>query len=401
MAEDAYLAAQGDYDTEVQRGYRLLRELIRLRKRWAGQITEQRYGDAITRIFYHDALGKYREYFDMAQKLVYMTAVAYDYDTNVSVNQADSGLSFRRDIVGMRTLGQISGDVAVGDPIPVAGAAGLGDPMARMQQNYSILRGQLGLNNPQDEASLFSLRHGLFRLRDDSDAAWRNQLQKYYVRDIWSNPKVARKAKRPFGIEGLQPGLVIPFESTVMPGMNFFANPLGGGDLAFDPTQIATKILDTGIFFEGYDGQRLATTPRVYLLPAGKDVLRPRGDEGILRFFDVEEVVLPVPLPIGEERTLPKDFVMRRDGLEQPMYQLKKHGRMRAYPVDSVDEIEPDGFQLDTRLIGRSVWNTEWLLVIPGDALHNDRNMGLDRFIEDVRDIHLWMTTYAYQGATE
>ena len=43
--------------------------------------------------------------------------------------------------------------------------------MARMLQNYAVLRGQLGLNNPQNEASLFSLRHGLFRLRDDEQRA--------------------------------------------------------------------------------------------------------------------------------------------------------------------------------------------------------------------------------------
>jgi RHS repeat-associated protein len=32
-------------------------------------------------------------------------------------------------------------------------------------------------------------------------------------------------------------------------------------------------------------------------------------------------------------------------------------------------------------LIGRSVWNTRWLLIIPAGTLHNDRNEGIQRFI--------------------
>ena len=48
-------------------GFRKLQDLIRLRKRWAGQIAEQRYGDMAYRIFQTDALAKYRHQFDLAQ----------------------------------------------------------------------------------------------------------------------------------------------------------------------------------------------------------------------------------------------------------------------------------------------------------------------------------------------
>jgi hypothetical protein len=63
----------------------------------------------------------------------------------------------------------------------------------------------------------------------------------------------------------------------------------------------------------------------------------------------------------------------------------------------------------DSRLIGRSVWNTRWLLIIPAGTLHTDRNEGLERFVNGalfngerdgngVSDIKLFFHTYAYSG---
>ncbi|RLE17313.1 MAG: hypothetical protein DRJ65_22975, partial [Acidobacteria bacterium] len=66
----------------------------------------------------------------------------------------------------------------------------------------------------------------------------------------------------------------------------------------------------------------------------------------------------------------------------------------------------------DSRLIGRSVWNTEWLLIIPGGTLLFDPEEGMDAFIEGqeipggggerdgngVSDVKLFFQTYAYSG---
>jgi len=52
----------------------------------------------------------------------------------------------------------------------------------------------------------------------------------------------------------------------------------------------------------------------------------------------------------------------------------------------------------NTRLIGRSVWNTRWKLVIPGYKLLHDPNEGLDRFVNTVKDIKLHYVTYSYSG---
>ena len=50
------------------------------------------------------------------------------------------------------------------------------------------------------------------------------------------------------------------------------------------------------------------------------------------------------------------------------------------------------------RLIGRSVWNSKWKLIIPGKTLLADPNQGLARFINSVKDIHLYFITYSYSG---
>ena len=83
LAVDNYYGAWDDYKAEVQLGFRKLQDLIRLRKRWAGQIAEQRYGDMAYRIYQNDALHKYRQQFDLAQTYIYLTAAAYDYETNL------------------------------------------------------------------------------------------------------------------------------------------------------------------------------------------------------------------------------------------------------------------------------------------------------------------------------
>jgi hypothetical protein len=44
------------------------------------------------------------------------------------------------------------------------------------------------------------------------------------------------------------------------------------------------------------------------------------------------------------------------------------------------------------------VWNTQWVLIIPGRLLNVDPEVGLERFIEQVKDIRLALQTYGYSG---
>ena len=65
---------------------------------------------------------------------------------------------------------------------------------------------------------------------------------------------------------------------------------------------------------------------------------------------------------------------------------------MRAYPNELGDAIR------DSRLVGRSIWNTQWMLIIPGATLNSDPNTGLDRFTDQVTDIKFTFETYGQSG---
>jgi len=60
--------------------------------------------------------------------------------------------------------------------------------------------------------------------------------------------------------------------------------------------------------------------------------------------------------------------------------------------------VDYDELIYDSRLVGRSVWNTEWVMIIPGLMLNSDPDEGLDRFIDQVTDIQLIFQTYGFSG---
>jgi len=318
--------------------------------------------------------------------------VAYDFETQLLGGRAGAGRAFLTDIVRQRALGEVVNGV------PVAGRHGLADPLARLNQNFGVLKGQLGFNNPQTETGRFSLRNELFRMRDSSDAAWQAELKKNVVPDLWQIPEFRRYC-RPFAPEsaGPQPGLVIRFPTTVTFGLNYFGWPLGGGDSAYDSTLFATKVRSAGIWFSDYNGSGLSLTPRVYLVPAGADVMRsPSGFDLETREWRVVDQKIPVPFPIGFSSLNNAAWIPMNDSLSDTFADIRRFSSFRAFHDSGV--FTPAETVSDTRLIGRSVWNTDWMLIIPGGTFLFDPNQGLETFINSVSDIKIFFQTYAYSG---
>ena len=99
-------------------------------------------------------------------------------------------------------------------------------------------------------------------------------LESHKVPDLWAVPEYRRYC-RPFAEAGIpEPGIVIPFSTTVTSGLNFFDWPLGGGDSYYSAANFATKVRSVGLWFSDYNSVGLAQTPRVYLVPVGEDILR-------------------------------------------------------------------------------------------------------------------------------
>ncbi|NCO18732.1 MAG: hypothetical protein GW900_01515, partial [Gammaproteobacteria bacterium] len=397
----------GQYQATLAEGLRVYDNLLAFRRTGAAEVQEYRYQDMAFRIFRNDALQKYRAAFDLAARYVYLAASAYDYETNLLGSDNQGGQQFLTDIVRQRNLGQIIS----GEPLP--GTPGLADAMAQLRLNFDVLKGQMGFNNPQVETNRFSLRRELFRIPDgpEGDALWRQRLKESVVSDLWAVPEF-RQYARPFAPRsaGAQPALVLEFSTNVTFGLNFFGWELGSGDSSYDSSQFATRVRSVGTWFGNYVNLPLAQTPRVYLFPTGADVLRaPSANDFRTREWQVVDQAIPIPFPVGQQDLERFDWLPIADNLSGSPIEVRRYARFPAFhfaePFDDSQVIA------DSRLVGRSVWNRRWMLIIPGGTFLADPDAGLETFIDGplipgsgdrdgqgVNDILIFFKTYAYSG---
>jgi len=408
----------GKYLAAITKGERLLNDLYAYRMVNAEQITQYRYEDIAYRLFRNDALQKYRAQFDLAAQYTYLAAKAYGYETNLLDFDSRSGERLLEQVVRERVLGQVDND---GTPLGNSGLAGV---LRVLNQNFAALKPLLGFNNPVLAADKFSLRRQYFRISPDAvgDQEWREALWNAYVPDLRGIPEYNQFFQhfRPSDDRTPEPALVFDFGTKIDPDLNFFGweGSTLGGDSFYLPTYFAIRIREAGVFFQGYDDSfatGLAETPATYLGPIGADVMRvPNIGQNVpslqrTREWNVIDQILPIPNILT-----PDDYSIRGNGWiptdpsqlggDVPLQPLtRKHSPFRA----SHDGVSAGGdFYIDnTFLVGRSVWNTRWLLVIPGRfLLQGDPDLGIQRFIDGatgegmVDDILLGFRTYQYRN---
>lgn len=407
--EENVQQAAASYRTVVARGLRLLEDRLRFRQQTAAQVQEFRYKDMAFRIFRNDALQKYRAQFDLAAMYVFLAAKAYDFETALaSGDPRGPGEAFMTSIVRSRSLGLIqNGDPQTGGS---SGDPGLADPLARMFSNWDLgLRGQLGFNNPDNLTVTLSLRNQLFRIADGAAglSTWRQTLASRIVPDYRDIPEVRRYCDLPLP-DIAEPGIVIqsgandnPFGTTVTFLLNAFGWPLGPGDFSFNPTVSATKIRAVKVIFSGYTvsgTNALACSPYVYLIPVGDDVLR-SPDVGTPRQWHVLDQQLPVPFPLNPGSPGGLDWIPLNDTLGNNLAAIRKFDLFLAGISPRPASCPDVGFTGSSRLIGRSIWNTKWMLIIPAGGLGGSTlDEGLRRFVNSVTDISIEFRTYSYGG---
>jgi len=405
------------YSRAIAAGDMIQVEREQSRRIWASDLTGRRYRNMAYQIIRNDDLVRYEQTFAMARRYVYLAAKAYDYETGLLRHDGAVGApgrEFLSQIVRARALGRFA--VNGTDYIPLPGGSqgdpGLADIMARMSANWSVLDGRLNFNNPQVETGTFSLRQELFRIPpgDAFDSSWREILSRYKVADVRDLLEY-RTHCLPFSPSGAaEPALVIPFSTTVDFRHNFFGLPLTAGDNAYDSTHFATKVRGVGVWFSNYRNTTLANQPRVYLLPVGEDRMRvPDGVGETIRSWSILDQALPIPYPLSNEAWMRPDWNVRTDVLGGEFFARRRLPSMRAYHDSGFNLSE---MMTNSRLIGRSVWNSQWLLIIPGGTLLADSNRGVEQFIRGrelapgsgtydgsgVKDIKLFFSTYSYSG---
>jgi hypothetical protein len=128
------------------------------------------------------------------------------------------------------------------------------------------------------------------------------------------------------------------------------------------------------------------------------DILRsPVASDFRSRLWKVVDQKLPVPFPLSAADFASPNYLPINDSFgAEVLGDIRQFSMFRAYH----DSGYPQAAEMttDSRLIGRSVWNTEWMLIIPGATLLNDKDRGLDVFIHQVKDIKLLFQTYSYSG---
>jgi hypothetical protein len=118
---------------------------------------------------------------------------------------------------------------------------------------------------------------------------------------------------------------------------------------------------------------------------------------------------IPAPFPLGtaaleDNRT----WIPINDTLTGELAEIRRFDEFRAYHDSG--SYKEEQTTSDSRLIGRSVWNTRWLLIIPGATLLGNPTEGLETFIygqrkpdgtrdgNGITDIKIYFDTYAHPG---
>ncbi len=403
-------------------GNRILAEREIFRQRAAAVIQGYRTRDVSFRLFRNEALEQYRTLFDLAARYSYLAAKSYDYETGLLGSNAGQQV-FNR-LIASRALGDLSSGTLQATVSPL-GDSGLAGVMAQLSADFSVAEGRLGINNPDQYGTVFSLRSELFRLLNDAsttadDDAWRQTMEQHIVANIMTDSDVAtycRNIKKPDGSP--VPGFVIPFSTTIQHAKNFFGLDLAAGDHAYTPSNYATKIYSVGVALPGYvgmdayaagnfgagapasgDPNALSATPYCYLIPCGQDFMLapPLGDTNTLRTWTVHDQALPLPYNLGDTAFNSTQFFTANGTLSERPWIIRKHQAFRLVSDPAFFYSSAPAEFTNTRLIGRSVWNSQWKLVIPAYTLLSNEQEALNRFAASVRDIQIFLRTYSHSG---
>lgn len=412
------------YLSLLAEGEREMDALVRFRRETASQTTTARYGDALNRMLRREAIAAYRALFDRAARHVYLAAKAYEYETG------GYGYSRGFDRVLSRILQERSiGALAPDGELTTGQDNGLVGILGELRDRFEVFRINADVVNANAHPPLrLSLRDGFFRfpgvqltleqqselaellkaaegdkdveeiLRNDfhnallepqSNAYWQSVLEGARVADLRRLPALRECCiSASDRATGPMPGLVFEFETRIGRGLNLFGRPRTGRDAVAPNNAFATRIEGTAVVLRGFDPSISGERPQVFLIPAGDDTV-PVFRSAKIRTWRVVDVKLPV-----------LDDTGGRYGVDIARATARSVSSITAFHEESLVNGQPERY--DTRLFGRDVQNSRWLLVIPGDpiAVRGNADAGIDALLgaegSALTDVELWLKVYSY-----
>jgi hypothetical protein len=350
--------AVGHLNAAIQRGYRLLQDRERIRNVQEKQLVQQRWKDLTFRVFRNSALAKYEVAFDLASFYAALAARSFAYEWPTWRFAIEKDL---QEIIKASSL-------------------------SRLRELISCLNSDfIGLETNSHFEALpdhwvdfpFSLRTNLLGLdRNSSEAAedFRSFLEQRIVDRLEELPQMKDFAKLEEGDPG--PAIVLRFSTEVSSVTNFFGKT--ADEFGFDSylSSKNVKLLKCRVVFDGADMQSVNPNTgsqfvKIFLMPVGQSILTENDNQANLktspRPWAVFDQYIPQPtteLKLDDPTWSPIKTVQQG---ENSLNAIKRFDKVNAQTsFVTTDEPQCDVVPCISDLAGRSAWNSEWLLVIPG-----------------------------------
>lgn len=115
----------------------------------------------------------------------------------------------------------------------------------------------------------------------------------------------------------------------------------------------------------------------------------------VVRTWTIADQAVPLPFNISQRNYAAAKTWSSGESLTEN-FVLRQHQAFRAVGEGTV--FSDDAGFTNGRLIGRSVWNSRWKLIIPAETLLSDPKKGMQVFIDSVKNIKIHFETYSTAG---
>lgn len=370
QAQQALAVVQKNF----QEGKRLLDERDRIRRVQSDKLQDFRFRDLAFRTFRNQALEQYGAFFDLASRYVMLAARAFAYEYNERDEVDDQMRALYRE----RLLGTES-----------AADMGLQSVIARLdqkRQESDFLARLQKLSLFDHGGDEFSLRKNFLGLAIDpsrdtapqqreKNKAFRAFLESNVVQELRDVPAFRQLASLDSDRDA-GPALVLSF-STEVAGRTLFGQRRGttfGAPANFD-TCSNPKLFEFAILLEGVDNPGAIGVDSqlifAHLIPVGSSMLRsPESGDCALRSVRTWQVVdqrIPGVSAVYRDTGDPTlDAIIDPDFDRPRLVTSPELDIINRFPVTQAQLRNTDSPVFQDDLAGWSVWNTQWMLVIPG-----------------------------------